>query len=69
MGYSTMAILMKEPATTVVKTTHFHAITLMALTHLQPLNWGKRYFGTTAAIIVAIIASIARVAIAAVTLT
>ena len=40
----------------VVNVTHFHAITLMAQTHLQPLQQGKRSFGIRAAIIVAIIA-------------
>ena len=47
MGYSAMAILMREPAAIwmpVVNTTHFDAITLIAQTHLQPLHWGKRDF-------------------------
>lgn len=37
MGYSTIAILMREQATIwmhVVNITHFHAITLMTQTHL-----------------------------------
>ena len=51
-----------------VNTTHYIAITLIAQTHLQPIHWGKRDFGITAVIIVAIIASIARVTTAAVAL-
>lgn len=43
--YSTMAILMREPAAiwmTMVNTIYFHAVTLMTGTHSQPLHWGKR---------------------------
>jgi hypothetical protein len=52
-----------------VNTTHYIAITLIAQTHLQPIHWGKRDFGITAAIIAAIIAGIARTTRAAVALT
>ena len=49
-----------------VNTIHFHAITLMAQTHLKLLHHGKRNFGITAAIIAAIIAGTVRVTTAAV---
>jgi hypothetical protein len=52
-----------------VNTIHFHAITLMAQTHLKLLHHGKRNFGITAAIIVAIITGIAGATTAAVALT
>lgn len=54
MGCSTTAILTREPAAIwmpVVNTTHFHAGTLMAQTHSQPLYQAKRDFSFTAAII------------------
>lgn len=48
---------------------HFHAITLMAQTCLQPLHQGKRDFSTTAVITTAIIAGISGATAAAVVLT
>ena len=52
-----------------VNTTYFHAVTLMAKTHLQHLHQRKMDFDITAAIIVTIIAGIAEVTTAAVALT
>lgn len=49
--YSTMAVLMRESGTIwvpVINMTHFHAIILMAHTHLQAPHWGKErlcYYG------------------------
>ena len=70
MEYSTTAILMREPATIwmpVINTTHFHVITNGSDSLTTPTP-GKRDFGITAAIIVAIIAAIAETT-AAVALT
>ena len=72
MGYSTMAIQMREPATiwiSVVKSIHFHVITLMAQTHSNLLHQGKRNFDIIVAIFVAIIVGIAGVTTTVVALT
>jgi hypothetical protein len=53
----------------VVNITHFHAVTLMAQTYLQPLHYGKRDFGITAAVIATIIAGMAGATTAAVAST